>query len=138
MSAGVVFNNISQVIALLEKEIKDIIHDEPYLIKNDIESAMNKPHSGRIYVRRSIQHQASAPGEAPAIDTSGYIGSIQVAQSTALQSSVQSNAEQSLALEFGRPERNLKPRPAWVPAAKRSVKRINTRLAKLKGQVERV
>ena len=34
------------------------------------------PKTGRIYKRRSITHQASAPGEAPASDIGALMGSI--------------------------------------------------------------
>jgi hypothetical protein len=59
-------------------------------------------------------------------------------QITPNQSAVQSDAPQSLALELGRPEKNLLPRPAWVPAAKRESKRIAERLTKLARKIENV
>lgn len=136
--SGVVYNNIPKLVELLRGEIIDIIQSEPKLMKNDITVAMNKPHTGRLYQRRSITHQASAPGEAPAIDTGALVNSIEVRQSSPLASSVQSNQPQALALELGRPEANLEPRPAWIPAAERSVRRINKRLKELRQKVENV
>jgi hypothetical protein len=135
---SVIFNNISRVMNLLVNEVTDVIHNEPFLMKNDVAEAMNKPHTGRIYKRRSVRHQASAPGEAPAIDTGALIGSLEIVHKTSMESALQSNQEQALALELGRPEANLAPRPYMIPAAKKSVKRINKRLRDLKKKVENV
>lgn len=135
---SVVYNNIPQVIALLAQEIKDIIHEEPMLIKNDAAKAMNEPHGGRYYKRRGIQHRASAPGEAPAIDTGALVNSLEITYEGTLKSAVISNQEYALAQEMGRPEVNLLPRPYLRPAAMLAVKRINKRLSALKRRIESV
>jgi hypothetical protein len=62
-------------------------------------------------------HRASAPGEAPAVDTGHYINSIRAKRSAKLQWMVYTNAEQARALEYGNPARNLLPRPHFRPAA---------------------
>ena len=135
---SVVYNKIPNVIQLLTAEIKHIIYDEPALIKNDVVNSMNQPHAGRVYKRRSIEHKASAPGEAPAIDTGALVNSIEIVHYGTLQSAVLSNQEYALALELGRPEANLEPRPYMRPAAKKAVTRINKRLHALKGKVQNV
>ena len=131
------YNHFPQLIDLINREISDILRTEPELISNDIKTAMNQPHSGRIYKRRSVEHQASAPGEAPAIDTGAYINSIQIKRNNKT-ASIQSNQQQALALELGRPEKNLLPRPAWIPAAKRSSQRIRRRMKALEGKIKNV
>ena len=43
----------------------------------DAKRAVQKgPATGRVYKRGGVEHQASAPGEAPATDTGGLAGSI--------------------------------------------------------------
>ncbi len=37
--------------------------------ESEIQRPMRGPKSGRVYRRKSVVHRASAPGEAPAIDT---------------------------------------------------------------------
>lgn len=47
-------------------------------LKTDmVDAVRSPPKSGRIYKRRTISHQASAPGEAPASDTGTLLRSIQ-------------------------------------------------------------
>ena len=136
---SVEYNNISKVMALIDGEIQSIIRDEPENMRNDIRGAMNSSgRSGRIYTRRSVTHQASAPGEAPAPDTGNLVASIVTRQTDAMHSAVQSDAVYSLALELGRPEVNLLPRPAWIPAKNTAVKRIRKRLKVLRKKVENV
>ena len=135
---SVVKNEIAGVMKLLDNTITSIVRDAPENMRNDIRMQMNGAKSGRIYTRRSITHQASAPGEAPAIDTAAYVSSIETRQISPKQSAVQSNAQQALALELGNPSRNLLPRPAWIPAAKREGKHIAERLTKLARKIEHV
>jgi hypothetical protein len=40
-----------------------------------VELIMEPPKTGRVYRRRGVEHQASAPGEAPASDTGRLAGS---------------------------------------------------------------
>jgi hypothetical protein len=135
---SVVYNNISQVKQMIVAEVTAIIREEPYLMSNDVKDAMNKPHSGRIYKRRTVEHRASAPGEAPAIDTGALVNSLEIVHSGPMKSALQSNQPQALALELGRPEANLLPRPYMTPAAEKSVKRIKKRLKVMKGKVQNV
>jgi HK97 gp10 family phage protein len=67
--------------------------------------------------RRSILHQASAPGEAPATDTSALSNSIETKDETDLQSIVNVNAKYGLALEYG--TAHILPRPFMRPAVER-------------------
>lgn len=134
----VIYNKIPQIMDLIYQEVVDIIRTEPMLMKNDVTDAMNKPHSGRIYRRGTVDHQASAPGEAPAIDFGGLVNSLQVTREHKFKSTLSSNQPQALALELGRPEAGLAPRPYMIPAAEKSLKRVRTRLAEMKRKVENV
>jgi phage gpG-like protein len=59
-------------------------------------------------------HIASAPGEAPAVDTGTLIGSIQMAQDSTLTAKVGTAVEYALYLELG--TRKMQPRPVWREA----------------------
>lgn len=66
--------------------------------------------SGRIYTRRGVQHQASAPGEAPASDQGTLVREITVEVDIAnVAARVNSGAAHSAYLEFGTP--TMEPRP---------------------------
>lgn len=47
-----------------------------FVVENAVREELRKPGSGRIYRRRGVQHQASAPGESPATDTAQLINSL--------------------------------------------------------------
>lgn len=78
-------------------------------------------------------HRASAPGEAPAIDTSNLVNSIQV-ERVNTQSNVYTNEEYAEYLEYG--TRKMDPRPFLTPAADRArpvfVRRLNELEARLR------
>jgi hypothetical protein len=75
--------------------------------------------SGRIYKRRGIQHQASAPGEPPKTDTGQLAASaVVVHEPGSRHAEVIVRAPYAAALEFGSPRSNLEPRPALGPAVR--------------------
>jgi hypothetical protein len=72
--------------------------------------AVNPPKSGRVYIRRGVAHQASAPGEAPASD----LGTLVSQRETQLiperlAGRLRFMAGHALPLELG--TRNMEPRP---------------------------
>lgn len=59
------------------KAVDKAIFKGANLVRNDaIRGIQRGKHTGRIYKRRSVEHQASAPGEYPASDTGRLAGSI--------------------------------------------------------------
>lgn len=107
------------------------------LYKNEVQRLMREsPASGRTYkrlrTRRAtrrrlalgqkrtpadyIFHQASAPGEPPAIDNSRLVNSAMIEVRGDHVVAGSSLAKIPLALEFGRLDGTIKPRPAWRPA----------------------
>jgi hypothetical protein len=73
------------------------------------------PKTGRIYRRRGVEHQASAPGEAPAADTGTLAGSIITEfDRSELLGTVAATAVYAQALELGTPR--IRPRPYMRPA----------------------
>ena len=135
---SVEYNHIPDVMKIIVNEISEAVQAVPALIENDIKANMNKPHGGRIYKRRTVTHQASAPGEAPAIDTGTLVNSFQKKTIDTMHAEIYSDMEYALAQELGRPEHNLEPRPYMVPAAQAAHKQITRRMKKLKTRIENV
>lgn len=73
------------------------------IIRNEIlRLIQDTPKTGRVYVRRGISHQASAPGEPPASDTGNLVQNITVMiDAEHFSAVVNSGAEYADALEFG-------------------------------------
>lgn len=72
-------------------------------------------HTGRIYRRRGVSHQASAPGEPPAVDTGRHIAQITTEYDQAqLAGTVTFRSKQAAWLEFGTARMAARPyaRPA--------------------------
>jgi len=63
---------------------------------------LDTPKTGRIYRRRTVTHQASAPGEAPASDTGQLVNSIKtIYNKTELSGIVRASTKYAAFLEFG-------------------------------------
>lgn len=82
-------------------------------LRNEIlRRIMRDPKTGRIYKRRGVEHQASAPGEAPASDAGALVRGITVVVDVTAEritARVNSGAEHAPDLEFGTP--TMEPRP---------------------------
>lgn len=137
-------NDLGRIATALPRELTQIVRETMNDIESDIAVAMGEPKSGQMYRRGERWHQASAPGEAPAIDMGALAGSIQQrlddggdAGATGL---VYTNMESAPYLEYGTgstgaawplPERpaevdyttsvvGMAPRPFMTPAAERA------------------
>ncbi len=86
------------------------------LVRNHAVKAVQKgPKTGRTYVKGTVTHQASAPGQAPATDTGNLAGSISWnVEASSLIADVFAGAAYAVHLELG--TRHIKPRPFLVPA----------------------
>lgn len=88
------------------------------------------PASGRIYTRRGIVHQASAPGQAPMSDTGRLANSIYFTEgfgaSRGLRVQVGSNLVYAKYLEYG--TRNMAERPFFTPAANKVRRTFKARI----------
>lgn len=88
------------------------------LLRSIKNASMRGNPTGNVYEKHSPRrtHTASAPGEPPAVDTGRLVGAITFKNTAPLTAEVTSNAVQAFALEFGRRDGSIAPRPAWVPA----------------------
>jgi hypothetical protein len=95
--------------------------------KAELIAEMQRPKTGRWYRKRGRMHQASAPGEAPAIDTAKYVNSIYIvgpfwagweAQGF-VTTRMKERAEQ---LEYG--TSRMEPRPVWRIVRNRVRRRV--------------
>ena len=88
-------------------------------VRNEAVSAvLSPPKTGRIYRRRGVEHQASAPGEAPASDTGRLANSIRTSyRENGLVGVVSASTAYAAYLEFGTVK--MEPRPFMRPALAR-------------------
>lgn len=115
----------------VDKLVKGRVTTAVYFYKRELDRLFRAPKSGRIYrvgktptkaqaARGATfrEHQASAPGEAPAIDTGSLRRSVThtiIKEGWAkYRAEVGSKLPYAAYLEFG--TRTIEPRPAWIPA----------------------
>lgn len=78
--------------------------------KRAVELIMQPPKTGRVYRRRGVSHQASAPGQAPANDQGRLVNSRRISLNEAqLRASLNFSTEYAIMLERG--TRKMEPRP---------------------------
>lgn len=97
-----------------EEVASGLIRHTIYDLEATIEEAMAQPKHGRLYPRGSRVHQASAPGEAPAIDTGNLIESMEPQFPSPTKGVLAILAEYAAYLEFG--TRHIGVRPYAQPA----------------------
>lgn len=119
------FNRIPAITTSVRTLLSLVVRKTAFDIEADIKLEMAKPKTGRTYRKGTLYsietrkatefrtHQASAPGEAPAVDYGQLINSIQVRNVTDLTSTIGTNVRYAVPLEFG--SRKIKPRPVWRP-----------------------
>lgn len=153
------FNRIPEIIQRLSAALTEIVQETLNEIETDIAVAMGEPKSGREYRRGERWHQASAPGEAPAIDMGALAASIQQRLDdhgqVGAEGLVFTNAEIGPYLEYGTgqtgsawplPERpadvdyttslaGMAPRPYMTPAAERARSGFEEKLRKLESRL---
>ena len=116
-----------------ENEIKKRLFSSANLVEAEAKQSIQRGvKSGRVYKRRSIVHQASAPGEPPASDTGFLVSNITKTavekSGTELSISVESKAPYSKFLEFG--TRKMSARPFLQPALEKNRNKIKSKFAK--------
>ena len=91
------------------------------------------PKTGRVYTRGkgqnlSREHQASAPGEAPATDTGALASSIYFEASSPREATIGSRLAYAAYLEFG--TQRIAPRPSWTPAVEKMKPKLAARVSR--------
>jgi HK97 gp10 family phage protein len=124
----------SQMGDATEAGIRKVIDETARAIVDSMKASMRESKSGRLYRRKfknfagsvphfaavkttSFLHQASAPGESPAVDTADLWRSIGVTDSGDLSRTISVTVPYARALEFG--SAKFGPRPYMGPAFER-------------------
>lgn len=115
--AKVVFDRLPQLRGLVRSNAIAAVEKTSSRIEERMKQSMTGSKSGKVYRRRGGKtHQASAPGEPPAVDYGALIGSIQDRAITPLTHEVGSFGQEHAAYtELG--TRHMAARPWARPAA---------------------
>lgn len=111
----IVFNRLPEIAAKLPREVGEIVMKTAFDVQQAAQESMSGPKSGRTYRRGGKMHQASAPGEAPAVDTGDLANSIKTEQTGPTSAIVGVGAKYGAPLEFG--TSRIRKRPFMGPAA---------------------
>ncbi len=106
---------LNQILRDLPGNARAAVATIAHEIEGQAKVSMGEEKHGEVYlVQGGIEHQASAPGEAPAMDTGNLVNSIQVEMTGPAAAVVYTNVEYALYLEFGTID--MEPRPFLQPA----------------------
>lgn len=105
------FNRFLEIAGRMADEVDAVVESTAFGIQADVQAMMAGPHSGHIY----NGHQASAPGEAPAMDTGTLANSITTERDAPGEWTVYTGVEYAPYLEYGTV--HMEPRPSFTPAA---------------------
>lgn len=125
----IVSNRFAAIAAALPGAVMDAVMESAHDVEGVIKASMAEPKTGELYG----SHRASAPGEAPAMDTGTLAASIQVDPTGATSAAVSTNQDYAVHLEYGTV--NMAARPAWVPAAEEVRPRFIQRLRDIEGRL---
>lgn len=119
VTAKVIFNDIPRLTLQMRGRSGVAVRKTTLEILSNAVESMQGPKSGREYARASgTMHQASAPGEAPAIDYGNLVNSLQVDFPSSWTGIVFTNMDYAPVLEFG--GARIQARPFMVPAAEKA------------------
>lgn len=109
-----------RVEGLAQELAGQAVRETAELIASSAKEKINTgPKTGRVYrrYRGRPDHQASAPGEAPAAELNALANSIQTVEVDALETDVVVGSRYGAALEFGRRDGSMEARPYMAPSA---------------------
>jgi hypothetical protein len=133
MSGGrivVKFNHFQEIAAQMPNAVGKIVRKTARDIEADAEQSMEGPKSGQMYGA----HQASAPGEAPAVDTGNLKCSIDTEMTSKTTAVVAVGAEYGAHLEYG--TRKMAMRPYLRPAVERKARAFVDAMRALEGHLK--
>jgi hypothetical protein len=105
-------NNLPRITARVHSRAGSVVRKTVAELEARIKISFSEPKHGNVDSRG---HQASAPGEAPAIDYGHLASSVQAFMETATKGGVGVGAEYGPDLEYGTSD--MEPRPFMVPQA---------------------
>ena len=105
----IVYNNIPRITREMESEVSRVVRTAALRVEQESKASMSGPKHGRIYSRGGRLHQASAPGEPPAVDTGKLKNAIITEMETPLRAHVIANTPYARILEMRRRRKFFKP-----------------------------
>ena len=115
--ASLVYNNLPKLKGQLRINASRAVHETMLELEKTLKETLTGQRSGRVYIRGGRAHQASAPGEPPAVDTGTLRNSVAGAMVGDLTAVVGVGAPYAHFLEFG--TRKMAPRPYFLPSVER-------------------
>lgn len=117
-------NNFGLVAPAVREAVGAVVAATTLTIESEVKASMSQEaKTGREYRRKGGIHRASAPDEAPAVDTSALMNAVQSDVSEAYTSFTGvvgvEGAEQEIALALELGTRDIQPRPFITPAAEK-------------------
>lgn len=160
VKSGLVYSRLPELARIFPAEVAQIVKETAQAVRAEAQASMRTPKTGRTYAISSIKrkatkrdvkagfakergqkfvagykfHRASAPGEAPAVDTGALVNHISAKMTGKTTAIVSANQEYAAALEFGSPARHLAARPFLRPALRKVRKFFFQSLANLEAK----
>lgn len=115
----------------LKLALRIAIADTAGLFRREMRRVLAKKGRGEVYFEHGVRHRASAPGQAPAIQTGGYRATVRGDRSKLDDANpsmkIGTGAMVGAYFEFGTP--TMAPRPHWIPTFNRMRERLLKRAA---------
>jgi hypothetical protein len=111
--------DVPAITSEITKVASKVVREAAFLIKQKMLFSFSQPKSGRTYRRGNRVHIASAPGEAPAVDTGFLSNSIQTEFPDATTGIVTVGAEYGEILE------TIRNRPFVRPSIEATIEELN-------------
>lgn len=128
------YNGFGRIAKRLPEAVGRIVRRTAHDVRLYAIMAMAGIKSGRVYRRgKRVHHVASAPGEAPAVDTGKLRGSVFVERQSQTSAIVGVGAEYGAYLESG--TRRIAPRPFMRPSAEKAARWYFEALKRLEGSL---
>jgi len=137
------YNNLAKLAKALPDETDKIVQETADALRTEMIESMQEPKSGRSYGA----HVASAPGEAPAVDSGNLSGNtnksssnkaISVEKIKIAHAKLTVNTDYGAALEYGSRRKRggvLRSRPFVRPAVKKIFPEFINQLKNLEGRI---
>lgn len=126
----VTYNGFGRIARQLPEAAGEVVEDTTKRIETRVKLGMAGPHSGQVYGK----HQASAPGEMPAVDMSNLINNINSEMTSQTEGVVHSgDVPYAPHLEYGTV--NMGARPFFTPAAEAERQHFIDEMSDLEGRL---